>query len=217
MNIAIIGATGFVGSALLNEALLNTDLLVTGVVRKPEVLLQHPRLRPARADVQHTDSLAAVLRGHDAVIHAFQPQRDSTDIYEQVVAGHRSIIAATRLAGIQRLVAVGGAASLLTPDGVEYLESPLWDKAFDPYRPAIMGTRALYYLLKEESELDWAFIAPSALLRPGERSLKYRVGKDHMLFDAEGHSRISLEDYAAAFMAEVQRPQHHRERFTVGY
>jgi putative NADH-flavin reductase len=217
MKLAFIGATGFVGSAVLAEALMHPQLTVTGIVRNTQALPRHERLTPRACSVYDADLLTETLRGHDVLIHAFQPQRDSADVHAQVVAGHKAIIAAVKSAGIGRLVAVGGAASLKTPDGVEYLQSSLWDQAFDLYKPAILGTRALYYLLKDEKELDWVFISPSALLRPGERTMKFRYGKDDMLFDEHGHSRISLEDYAAAMVEEVLRPRHHRQRFTVGY
>jgi putative NADH-flavin reductase len=104
-----------------------------------------------------------------------------------------------------------------SPEGVEYLDSSLWNPEFDPYRDAIRGTRALLYLLREEEALDWVFVAPSAMLRPGERTGVFRYGKDDMLFEDDGNSRISLEDYAMAFVEELLHPRHHRERFTVGY
>jgi len=217
MRIAIIGATGFVGSFLLAEALSRPDLDVTAIVRNVGALPQHARLSAVSCDVHELDSLSTALRGHAAVIHAYQPPRDSADVYERAIAGHRGIIAAVRASGVSRLIAVGGAASLKTPQGVEYIESPLWDKSFDPYKPAVLATRALYYLLKAETTLDWVFLSPSVMLRPGERTGKFRVGTDEVLFDADGNSRISLQDYALALVDEVVTPRHHRERFTVGY
>jgi len=217
MKVAIIGATGFVGAPVLAEILTHPEVQVTGIVRNTAALPQHERLTAKACDILDVDALAEALRGHDAVIHAFHPNRDAPDVYEQNVAGHTAIIAAVKKAGISRLLTVGGAGSLLVPEGVEYIDSSHWDPAFDPYRNAILGTRALYYLLKDEPELDWVFIAPSAMLRPGERTGGFRYGKNHMLFDAEGNSRISLEDYAVAMTSELLEPRHHRERFTVGY
>jgi uncharacterized protein len=217
MRIAIIGATGFVGSFILTEALAREGLDVTAIVRNVGALPQHSRLTAISCDVFDSNSLGSALKGHVAVIHAFQPQRDSPDVHERAVAGHRAIIAAAKAAGIPRLLAVGGAASLKTPQGVEYVESSLWDKSFDLYKPAIMATRALYYLLKAETDLDWVFLSPSVMLRPGERTGKFRFGTDEVLFDTEGNSRISLEDYALAMVDETLNPRHHRERFTIGY
>ncbi len=219
MKIAILGSTGFAGSFLLAEALKRPELVVTAIVRNPAALTPHERLTVVKGDVFEPGSLANALRGHDAVIHAFHPGRavSMADVYDQCIAGHEAIIAATRLAGVPRLVCVGGAASLMTPEGKEYLDSTHWDEAFDPHRNAILGTRALYYLLKPVTDLDWVFLAPSAWLRPGQRTGIYRTGKDDMLFAADGTSSISNEDFALALIEEVITPRHHRERFTVGY
>lgn len=219
MKLALIGATGFVGRPILTEALSRPELAVTALVRNPAGLPAHERLRAVSCDARDPAALTAALIGHDAVIHAFHPGRGATSdtVYDASVSGHKAIVAAVKAAGIQRLLTVGGAASLMTPEGVEYIESSLWDKEFDPYKPAILGTRALFYLLKEEKELDWVFLAPSAWLRPGQRTGKFRVGADALLFDANGESRISLEDYAVAMIDELLTPRHHRERFTVGY
>jgi uncharacterized protein len=219
MKIAMLGSTGFAGGYVLTEALTRPDLAVTAIVRNLDAVVAHERLTVVKGDVFDTVALTDTLRGHDAVIHAFHPGRsvDMADIYDQCVAGHEAIIAATRAARVSRLVCVGGAASLMTPEGKEYLESSHWDKEFDPYRNAILGTRALYYLLKPVTDLDWVFIAPSAWLRPGERTGVFRTGKDDMLFAADGSSKISNEDYALALIDEVITPKHHRERYTVGY
>jgi uncharacterized protein len=219
MKVAILGATGFAGGFILTEALTRPELEVTAIVRTPDAVAPCERLAVVKGDVFETDALIEVLRGHDAVIHAFHPGRgvDMADIYDQCVMGHEAIIAATRAAGVSRLVCVGGAASLMTPEGKEYLDSTHWDKEFDPYRNAILGTRALYYLLTPVTDFDWVFIAPSAWLRPGERTGVFRTGKDDMLFAPDGTSSISNEDYALALIDEVITPQHHCTRFTVGY
>jgi putative NADH-flavin reductase len=219
MKIAILGATGFAGGPILAEALTRPELSITAVARNPEGLAAHARLTVVKGDIADADALTEALQGHDAVVHAFHPGRvaNMADVYEQSIAGHEAIIAATRAAGVPRLVCVGGAASLMTPEGKEYLDSTLWDKEFDPFRNAILGTRALYYLLKPVTDIDWVFLAPSAWLRPGKRTGIFRTGKDDMLVAADGTSSISNEDYALAFVDEVIAPKHHRERFTVGY
>jgi uncharacterized protein len=219
MKIAIIGATGFVGASVLTEALTRPELAVTAIARDPGALEPHERLTTIKGDIADSAGLIAALAGHDVFVHAWHPGRgvDMDGVYDASVAGHEAIIAAAKAAGISRLVCVGGAASLMTPEGKEYLDSSHWDTEFDPYRDSIRGTRALYYLLKDEAELDWVFVAPSAWLRPGERTGKFRIGKDDMLFTPDGQSSISNEDYALALIDEVLTPAHHCARFTVGY
>ena len=218
MKIALIGATGFVGSKILDEA-LQRGHHVTAISRHTDKLPKHANLTVSQADVLDSDQLARLLAGHDVVISAFNPGRGSKapDIFEQFVNGHRAIIHATKKAGITRFLGVGGAASLKTPSGQEFLDSPDFPKEYEAFKPGIRGTRELYYLLKKEPELDWVFLAPSVRIEPGTRTGKYRVGKDEILYDSTGASRISLEDYAVAMIDELERPQHHRERFTVGY
>ena len=139
------------------------------------------------------------------------------EVTQMHVDGHKAIIAATKRSGVKRFLAVGGAASLKTADGSEYLDSPDFPKAYEAFKGGIRGTRALYYMLKDDTDLDWVFLAPSVFLIPGERLGTYRIGKDHVLYDAEGQSRIFLPDYAIAMVDEMEKAAHHRERFTVGY
>ena len=218
MNIALIGATGYVGSKLLAEA-LQRGHHVTAIARHPQNVPAHANVTANGTDILNSDALAKVLAGHDAVISAFNPgrQRPDPDIFEQHVRGHNAIIAAVKKSGVKRFLAVGGAASLKVASGEEYLDSPDFPADYAPFKPAIRGTRELYYLLRKEPDLDWVFLAPSVRIGPGARTGKYRVGKDHVLYDAQGNSTITLEDYAVAMLDELEHPKHHRERFTVGY
>jgi len=220
MKVAILGATGFVGAPILAEALRYPDLTVTAIVRDIGKLPRADRVEAVSCDIHDGDALVRAIQGHDAVIHAYHPGRaaaTSADVYERSVAGHEAIIAAIRQSGVPRLLCVGGAASLKTAEGKEFIESSRWNPEFDPYKPAILGTRALYYLLKEEKDFDWVFLAPSEWLQPGERTGIFRYGKDDLLIDAGGKSSISLEDYGLAMVEELRHPRHHRERFTIGY
>ncbi len=219
MKLALIGASGFVGAKILEEA-LNRGHQVTAVVRKPDALPSHANLTAKAVDVLDVDGLAAAVAGHDVVISGFNPGRGAAggdEITHQHVAGHRAIIDAVKRSGVRRFLAVGGAASLKTKDGSEFLDSPEFPKEFEAFKGGIRGTRALYYMLKDEPDLDWVFLAPSVFLTPGERTGKFRTGKDHILYDADGKSSVSLEDYAMAMVDEMEQPAHHRERFTVGY
>ena len=219
MKVALIGATGFVGARILNEA-LDRGHEVTAIVRNTGAVPSHPKVTVKPVDVLDVPALAKVLEGHDVVISAFNPGRQTAggdEVTQLHVNGHRAITEATRRSGVNRFLAVGGAASLKTANGGEYLDSPEFPAQYEEFKGGIRGTRALYYMLKDEPDLDWVFLAPSVFLLPGERTGKFRLGKDHVLYDDKGESRISLEDYAVAMLDEMERPAHHRERFTVGY
>ena len=71
--------------------------------------------------------------------------------------------------------------------------------------------------VKKEKEIDWVFFSPAADMAPGVRTGRYRLGKDDMVVDVVGNSHISVQDYAAAMIDELEKPAHHQERFTIGY
>jgi uncharacterized protein len=218
MKVALIGASGFVGSKILAEA-LHRGHEVTAIVRHPEKIQPDKNLNTKKADVLDVDELAKLLAGHDVIVSAFNPARGvaGAHVYDLHVQGHKAILAAANKSGAKRFLGVGGAASLKTPEGIELIDSPQFPAAYEQFKPGIRGTRELYYLLKREPSLDWVFIAPSVVIAPGERTGKFRIGKDHVLYNDNGESKISLEDYAAALVDEMERPQHHRERITIGY
>jgi len=161
-------------------------------------------VNPAVGDVQNENALAAVLAGHDVAIHSVKFL--STD--------PAKVIAATKAAKVPRLLVVGGAGSLEVAPGLTLVNSP----DFPPeYKPETLAGVKFLDVLREEKELDWTFLSPSYLFAPGERTSKFRLGKDELLVGADGQSRISTEDFAIALVDELERPKHSRERFTVGY
>lgn len=213
MKIAVIGATGFVGSAILQEA-LQRGHEVTAIVRHPEKVTPHPKLRPHKADVQNGDEVARSVAGHEAVISAFNPGWNNPDIYNQQVKGSRSIIDGVKKAGVKRLLFVGGAGSLEVKPGIQSVDLPEFPVE---YKQGALATREALNLLRKEPSLDWSFLSPSADLLPGQRTGTFRLGTDQLLMDSNGESRISVEDYAMAMIDEVEKPTHIRRRFTVGY
>jgi len=212
MNIALIGASGFIGSALLNEA-LSRGHRVTALVSHPEKLSAQRNLEPVRADVLDGPALTNQLRGHDAVISAFSGHAQ-TDVYGYYVEGMRSIIESVKRADVPRLLAVGGAASLEVAPGVQLLDTPEFPAQ---WKATAQGAREALRMLREEANLDWTFLSPSAHIEPARRTARFRLGSDQLLKDENGDSRISLEDYAVAMIDELEKPAHSRQRFTVGY
>lgn len=213
MKIALIGATGFVGSAILKEA-LERGHEVTAIVRHPDKLQAHPKLHAKKGDVYSADEVARLVSGHDAVISAFNPGWNDPEIYNHQVKGTESIIKGVKQAGVKRLLFVGGAGSLEVKPGVQSVDLPQFPAE---YKQGALATRDALNLLRKETSLEWSFLSPSADLSPGQRTGKFRLGKDQLLKDAKGESRVSVEDYAVAMLDEVERPAHIRQRFTVGY
>ena len=212
MNIALIGASGFIGSALRKEALARGHS-VTALVSQPDKLEPAPRLKATKVDVTDTAALADALAGHDVVLSAFSGHAQA-DVLAYYLKGIRSIVGATRKAGIRRLLLVGGAGSLEVAPGKQLIDTPNFPEM---YKPTAEGARQALQLLRDERELDWTMLSPSAVIAPGERTGKFRLGGDQLLADAQGNSRISVEDYAMAFIDELEKPAHARQRFTVGY
>lgn len=212
MNIALIGASGFIGSGLLKEALAR-DHRVTALVSRPEKLAPAPGLKAVGIDVRDTAVLAEQLRGHDAVISAFSGHAQS-NVYDYYLQGFRSIVAAVKQAGVPRLLVVGGAGSLEVAPGVQVLDTPDFP---EQWKASAEGARQALQLLKQEQDLDWTLLSPSALIAPGQRTGKFRLGTDQLLVDDKGESRISVEDYAVAMIDELENPAHTRRRFTAGY
>lgn len=212
MKIALIGATGYVGSALLEEALARGHD-VKALVKSPEKLAGKAGVHAVRTDVLDQDALAQQLRGVDAVVSAFSGHAQA-DVYDYYVRGMAAVIAATKAAGVPRLLVVGGAGSLEVAPGVQLVDTPAFPAQ---WKATAEGARQALAMLGAENELDWTMLSPAAHLEPGPRTGVFRLGKDQLLTDAVGGSHISLADYAVAMMDELEQGAHSRQRFSVAY
>lgn len=203
-HVALVGISGRVGSRVAAE-LLRRGHSVTGIARNIDAVPARPGLVVKSADATQPGILAPILRGHAAVVSAMR-----------FVGGITApaLIAAAKHAGIKRVLVVGGAGSLLIAPGVALIDSPDFPAA---YKAEAAAGRFFLDALRTEPELDWSFLSPSALLEPGERTGRFRLGGDELLIDVQGKSRISMEDYAIALVDELENPRHIRRRFTVGY
>jgi putative NADH-flavin reductase len=212
MRIAIIGASGFIGSYVRDEALARGHQ-VTAIVRHPEkITVQNPNLTVVKANILK-DKVDELVKGHDAVISAYSASRSSPDIYNEHVKGAKAIISGVKKSGIKRLLVVGGAATLEIAPGVQLIDTMSPEQVTD----GMLATKETLYMLKKEKELEWTFLSPAASIAAGERTGHYNVGKDQLLKNEKGESKISTQDYAIAMLDELEHPQHIRERFTVAY
>ena len=202
MKVALIGATGNAGSRILNE-LINRGHQVTGIVRNPQKFPSIDGVKAVGTDGSQS-SLADALKGHDAVVSSAKFLDLDPDI----------LVPAILDSGVKRYVVVGGAGSLLHADGTEEVDSEGFP---DFVKPNSLRGTYLLDLLKKTERLDWTYISPSRMFTPGERTAKFRYGKDHMLFDADGNSAISFEDFALALVDELEDPRYIKQRFTIGY
>ncbi|MGB6450639.1 MAG: NAD(P)-dependent oxidoreductase [Steroidobacteraceae bacterium] len=203
MRIALIGATGNVGTKIVNEA-LSRGHQVTGIARHIENLKARQGLTPKQADLADEKKLADTVRGHDAIVVSVR-YRDN-DVLKA--------FSAAKAAGVKRVLLVGGAASLEASPGVRLVDTPGFPAEIKV--EALPAAEALKRV-REEKALDWTFVSPSIMLVPGERTGKFRIGTDQVLKDEKGDSRISQEDLAVAILDELEKPRHIRKRFTVGY
>ncbi|MDT4852988.1 NAD(P)H-binding protein [compost metagenome] len=213
MKIALIGASGFVGSAVLGEA-LQRGHAVTAIVRHPEKLEPHPQLSARKGDAYDADDIARAVAGHDAVVHAFNPGWGEPNIRELFLQGTRAIFAGVKQAGVARLLMVGGAGSLFVAPGLQLIDTPQFPAE---YKEGAEGARQALELIRAEDSLDWSFISPPALLEPGSRTGRFRIGGDLLLMSGDHPANISVADLAVAIVDELEQPQHIRQRFTVGY
>lgn len=217
-NVVLIGATGFVGSAVLNE-LLSRGHKVTAVVRNAAKLPKNDNLTAVEEDVANVDAIANIAKGMDAVISAYNPGWTNPQMGKINDENYPKILEAVKKSGVQRLLIVGGAGTLFVKPGVRVVDTGVIpDAIIDAVRS--LGNFYLNVLTKEH-DLDWVFFSPAGAFEDadkGKRTGKFRLGKDDLIVDpATGTSHISVQDYAIAMVDELEKPAHHQERFTIGY
>lgn len=202
-RIALIGASGNAGSALLAE-LSARGYAVTAIARHPERIARLPGVTPVAGDAGDVDALSRSIAGHAAVISALRFADSRPE----------ALIGAVRAAGVRRYLVVGGAASLTGPDGTRVFDSPGFPAA---YRTEAAGGIAFLDALRAVDDIDWTFVSPSAEFVEGPRTGRFRIGGDQLLADADGRSWIGFADYAIALVDVLAQDAHLRERITVGY
>ena len=216
MRVAIIGATGFVGSAILKE-LAGRNHSIKAISRSISQNSDQKNIVNVSIDVNDINALSVDLKGADVVISAFNPGWTNPSIYEEFIKGAKNIQEAVKLAGVKRFIVIGGAGSLYLDDETRVIDSPNFPEEIKPGAQA-----ALEYLeiLKDEEQLDWEFFSPAIEMHQGTsgtRTGKYKLGLDNPVVNKEGRSILSVEDVAVVIADEVEKQNFTRRRFTAGY
>lgn len=217
MKIALIGASGFVGTAILNEA-LSKGHHVTAIVRNPgNIKIKNPNLTIVKADVMNEDEVEVAVKNHDVVISAYNSGWTNPNIYNEFIKGSQSIQQGVKKSGVKRLIVVGGAGSLYVAPDIQLVDTPQFPAE---WKQGALAARDYLNILKNEKNLDWTYLSPAIEMHhgtSGERKSVYRTSLDSPVFDEKGRSLISVEDIAVAIIDEAENPKHIRERFTVAY
>jgi putative NADH-flavin reductase len=203
MKIALVGATGFIGKYILDEAITRGHQ-VTALVRHTDKVPASDQVTAQMVDLNNSAALTDALAGHDVAILSFR----------HMFIDLKALIAAVKASSVARLIVVGGAGSLYVAPGIQLIDTPEFP---DSWRPLASAAAEFLQELRKEEELNWAYISPSALIESGKRTGVFRMGKDDLLIDDNGESRISTQDFALAILDETENPSHIRTRFTVGY
>ena len=203
MKIAVTGASGRAGSCITAE-LARRGHSVTGIARNPDKIAKLANVTAVAGDANDRAALAKLWSGHDAAVSSIH----------FLVSDIETLIGAARDSGVPRYLVVGGAGSLEVAPGVRLVTTPNFPAQ---YKAEAEKGAAFLDRLRQEKELNWTFLSPSALIDFGSRTGKFRLGTDQLLVDSAGKSSISFEDFAVAMADEIERPAHIRKRFTVGY
>lgn len=211
MKLLLLGASGNIGSRILDEAVRRGHQVTALYKRSPEPANSSDLVESVVADATDRAALAKVIAGHDAVISAIGMGKAGDPVVIEKTA--EALVAAMTDGGVQRLLVVGGAGTLEVDSGVMRLDTPSYPEQYRPQGIAQKNALAAF----GRSGLDWTYVSPPIIIQPGERTGRYRTGGDQVLYDADGASRISMEDYAVAMLDVAEQDLHSKQRITVGY
>lgn len=213
MKVAIIGATGFVGTAILNE-IANRNHQITAIARTSQL---NEEVNWSQTNIFDIDQLTTVLQGNDVIINAYNPGWTNPNIYQDFIAGSKAIQEAVKKSGVKRFITIGGAGSLYVAPGIQAVDTPEFPKE---YYAGASAARDYLNILKEEKELDWVFFSPAFEMHAGittGRTGNYRLGLETPVVDENNRSILSVEDLAVVIADETENPKHHQIRFTAAY
>ncbi|GAA5039231.1 3-beta hydroxysteroid dehydrogenase [Marivirga lumbricoides] len=214
-KVVVIGATGFVGSHIVNE-LVERGFKVTGISRS-EKESDNSNLSYVALNIKEVEKLADVIKGEDVIVSAFSPAANKPELIEDFLEGSKAIQQAVKKAAVNRFIIIGGAGSLLNDEGRQIVDTLPQDL---PFIPKSKAARDYFEIIKKEEELDWAYFSPALEMNPEisiGRTGNYRLGTNRPVVDDSGKNRMSVEDVAVVIADEIEKPKHHQQQFTAGY
>lgn len=215
-KIAVIGATGFVGTQVVKE-LANRGYSVNALARNTSKIEESENVKAVTADIYNTSELAEILKGNDAVISAFNPGWTNPNIFEYFLKGAESIEKAVEESGVKRFITVGGAGSLYIAEGLQLIDTPEFPAEI---KPGAEAARQYLEMIKKNENLEWTFFSPAIEMHQGTAGVRkgtYRTALENPVFDESGRSVLSVEDVAVALVDELENNQFVKQRFTAAY
>ncbi|MEO1246469.1 MAG: NAD(P)H-binding protein [Pseudomonadota bacterium] len=221
LDIAIYGATGEVGSHIVQEA-LDRGHRVTAMSRKPErVEMSHDNLSIAKGDLLDEASVAQIVAGRDVVIVSVRGViGDSGEPASalQFMAAERLVDALFRLGDrAPRLLHVGGSGSLEVEPGVLFAEKLPKIVLPKGLEVEILGQILALEFFRKVDDVKWTYVTPPKKFTNGPRTGVFRIGGGRALEDERGRTRLSRADFAVALIDEAERAMHVRQQFSVAY
>ena len=215
-KIAVIGATGFVGTQVVKE-LANRGYSVNALARNTSKIEESENVKAIAVDVYNTSELSEILKGNDAVISAFNPGWTNPNIFEDFLKGAESIEKAVEESGVKRFITVGGAGSLYIAENLQLIDTPEFPAEI---KPGAEAARQYLEMIKKNENLDWTFFSPAIEMHQGTAGVRkgtYRTALENPVFDESGRSVLSVEDVAVALVDELENNQFVKQRFTAAY
>ena len=211
MKVAVLGASGWIGSQIVEEAVTRGHQVIA-LVRNPSAI-ERQDVEIRQLDVLAEQDFAQALQGVDTVIASIGGRAAGN--HDMVERSAAKLLEQLPNVGVKRLLWVGGAGSLEVAPGVQLVTIPDFPAEYKD--EALAQSQALQLFRNSDSPLNWTFVSPAAEIFPGEKMGQFRVGGDQLLTDAQGHSKISVADFASAMLDELETAKHAKQRISVAY
>jgi len=212
MNVFLLGASGMIGQRIADE-LTDRGHEVTGTSRSGEIeAVGGERFDAAALDATDADAIESLASDHDAVVSALGPAEDAD--LEILIEMAEAVVAGVRASSTNRLLWVGGAGSLYVAEDTQFVETEEFPDELVALAEAHIDA---FEVVRTADDLEWSYLAPPAIIEPGDRTGEYRTAVGELVVDDEGDSYVTAEDYAVALADELESGEHVHTHLGVGY